>query len=83
MEGNLASVPRIPESLENNLLHGWGAAPSSSLNFCSSCCGCPLVRYVRLFMAKEIEQMIKGEMKSLKQAHAAEVDRFENKVDGL
>jgi hypothetical protein len=31
----------------------------------------------------EIDQMIKGEMKSLKQAHAAEVDRFEKKVDGL
>ena len=31
----------------------------------------------------ESDQMIKGEIKSLKQAHAAEVDRFEKKVDGL
>ena len=31
----------------------------------------------------EIDQMIKGEMKSLKQAHAAEVDRLEKKVDGF
>jgi hypothetical protein len=29
------------------------------------------------------DQMIKGEMKSLKQAHAAEVDGLEKKVDGL
>ena len=31
----------------------------------------------------ESDQMIKGEIKSLKQAHAAEVDRFEKKVDGF